>query len=105
MSILRLLMGRGSCEPRMTRKTRIKTEEGNANCLYSRYRRRPWFNPRLLRRERVLGGVLLRQDLVDLGLTLHGVGDGHFGGVVVVLVDLGVVLGLPVDEDAADDDV
>ena len=30
--------------------------------------------------------------------------DGQLGGLVVVLVDLGVVLGVPVDEDAADDD-
>ena len=44
------------------------------------------------------------QDLVDLRLVLHGPLDGQLGGVVVVLVDLGVVLGFPVDEDAADDD-
>src|SRR5688500_7234133 len=40
----------------------------------------------LLRRERVLGGVLLRGDLGRGRQALHRVGDGHLGGVVVVLV-------------------
>src|SRR4051812_12121908 len=55
----------------------------------------------LLRRERVLGGVLLRQDLLDLRLVLHGALDGQLGRLVVELVDLVVVLGLGVDEHAA----
>src|SRR5436190_21626478 len=61
--------------------------------------------PNSLRAERVLGRVLLGGDLVDLGEALHGVLDGHLGGLVVVLVDLGVVLRVPVDEHPADDHV
>src|SRR6478672_13499341 len=37
-------------------------------------------------------------------LALHGAGDGLLGGFIVELIDLFVVLGFPVDEDAADDD-
>jgi len=42
--------------------------------------------------------------LVSSGLAGHGVGDGHLGGFVIELIDLLVVLGFPVDENAADDD-
>ena len=36
----------------------------------------------------------LASDLVDLRLALHGALDGQLGGLVVVLVDLRVVLGV-----------
>src|SRR5690349_4314320 len=57
----------------------------------------------LFRRERVLRCVLLGENFFNLRLVLHGPLDGKLGGVVVVLVNLAVVLGLPVDEHAADD--
>src|SRR5262245_24102122 len=56
----------------------------------------------LLRRERVLL-ALAGGDFRHRRLALHRAGDGQLGGVVVVLVDLRVVLGFPVDEHAADD--
>ena len=55
-------------------------------------------------RERVLCGVLLGQHLVNTGGILHRAGDGQLGGFVVVLEDLLIVVGFPVNEDAADDD-
>src|SRR5262245_47850021 len=58
----------------------------------------------LLRRKRMLGRVLLREDLVDLRFVLHGALNCELGGLVVVLVDLVVVLGFPVNKHAADDD-
>src|SRR2546421_11236988 len=59
---------------------------------------------RSLGRERMLGGVLLGEDLLDLGLALHGALNGQLGGLVVVLVNLGVVLRHPVDEDTTNND-
>ena len=56
----------------------------------------------LLRRERVLRGVLLGRDLLDLRLALHGAGDRELRGFVVVLVNLVVIFGVLVNEDAAD---
>src|SRR6266540_62213 len=53
--------------------------------------------------EWVLQRVLLCQDVLDLGFTAHSALDGELGRVVVVLVDLVVVLGVPVDEDAHDE--
>jgi serine/threonine-protein kinase len=67
-------------------------------------RRSPRKDISSLRRERVFRRVLLRQNLVDFRLVFHGSLDGELGGLVVVLVNLAVVLGLPVDEHAADDD-
>src|SRR5436190_2214978 len=58
---------------------------------------------RLLWRERVLGRVFLGEDFVDLRFALHGPLNRQLGGLVVVLVDFRVILGLPVDEHAADD--
>src|SRR5258708_36517382 len=51
----------------------------------------------------MLGGILLGQNLIDLRLAFHGPLDRQLGGLVVVLVNLIVILGLPVDEYAADD--
>ena len=45
-------------------------------------------------------GVLLGQDLVHRRRAGDGALDGLLGGLVVVLLDLGIVLGLPVNEHA-----
>ena len=50
------------------------------------------------------GGVPLGDHLVGAGLVGHGSLDRELGGFVVVLLDLRVVLGQPVDEDTTDDD-
>src|SRR5947209_9107231 len=52
--------------------------------------------------ERMLGGILLRDYLVDLGLVLHRSLDRQLGGFVVEFIDLGVILGVPVNEHATD---
>src|SRR5689334_1691162 len=61
-----------------------------------------WDVPRSrdLRRERMLDLVALGDDLGDLRLARNGTRDGFLGGLVVVLLDLLVVGGVPVDEHA-----
>src|SRR5580700_3624544 len=53
--------------------------------------------------ERVTRVRRVREDLVDARLTAQGAGDRGLHGLVVPVVDLLVVLGLPMDEDADDD--
>ncbi len=53
-------------------------------------------------RERVAGGAFFGDHFVGTRLIFHGAGDRFLGGGVVVFVDLLVVFGFPVDEDAAD---
>src|SRR5258708_7715524 len=58
----------------------------------------------LFRGKRMLRSVLLCQDFVDFRLVFHGALDRQFGCLVVVVVDLLVILGIPMNEYAADDD-
>ena len=51
----------------------------------------------------MLGRILLGNHLVGARLVLHRAGDGEQRGVVVVLENLLVIGGFPVDEHAADD--
>ena len=51
----------------------------------------------------MFGCVFLAADFLGGGLVLHRAGDGEFGGFVVVFEDFFVVLGVPMDEHAADD--
>jgi len=48
----------------------------------------------------MLGVVALGDDFGGLRLTLDGAGDGFLRGGVVVILDLGVVAGVPVNEHA-----
>src|SRR4051812_48464794 len=57
----------------------------------------------LLRRERMLLS-LTRRHFFDFRLALHRARDRKLGRLVVVLINLGVILRVPVDEDAAYDD-
>ncbi len=52
----------------------------------------------------MLSAVLLGDHLVRRGLVTHGIGDGHFGRLVVVVVDLLLVFGFGMNEHLADDD-
>jgi len=51
----------------------------------------------------VLGGAFLGDHFVRARLLVHGIVDREHRGVVVVLEDLLVIVGLPVNEHAADD--
>src|SRR4051812_5590807 len=51
--------------------------------------------------ERMCCFILARDDLVDTGLAAHRVLECFLRGLVVVVVDLLVVLGVPMDEHAA----
>ena len=54
-------------------------------------------------REWVLGGILLGDHFVNAGLVLHRASDGELRGVVIVLENLLVVGGFPVNEHATND--
>src|SRR5689334_4584042 len=58
----------------------------------------------LLRGERMRGAALLRHHLGCRRGAGHGTGDRLLGGLVVVVLDLLVVFGQPVDEDADADE-